>query len=362
MSKQINKKRRVLAGSMDPCVHTLGTEKFAEWLEDLGVSYVAVKLGPAVTIDELLNKIQESHPEIVAISYRLGDLHVDEIVAELIEKAAKRGLESKISGIRYAFGGTRPAANLVRAMTGQRIEPDRFSPAENRHFDLDALAKEYEGKEEFKDFFAIIVDDYVTMEELEQFAKRTPGRKSEKLSWSDGLLERIQQVRERENRPIIRAHIGIAAESLDPTIKGVEELSEAECLEIVSLAPDQPSQAFLAKFVRGDEDPNEHPRGQGGAPITSKEDLLALKEATKRGNFPLSRIYSGTDELGEAAKIFEETINMAFPAVPIFYYNQLDGRGPLSIWDGFVEHFDVMRWWASIGKPLEINDPHQWQL
>jgi len=53
---------------------------------------------------------------------------------------------------------------------------------------------------------------------------------------------------------------------------------------------------------------------------------------------------------------------MAFPAVPIFYYNQLDGRGPLSIWDGFVEHFDVIRWWGSIGKPLEINDPHQWQL
>lgn len=362
MSKQINKKRRVLAGSMEPCVHTLGTEKFAEWLENLGVSYVAVKLGPAVTIDELLNKVQESHPEIVAISYRLGDLHVDEIISELIEKALKHGLDAKETGIRYAFGGTRPAANLVRAMTGQEMMPDRFSPTEDRHFDLEAIAKQCAKKEGFKDFFEIIVDDYVTMEELEQFAKRTPAVKHEKLSWSDELLERIKQVRERENRPILRAHIGIASESLDPTIKGVEELSEAECLEIVSLAPDQSSQAFLAKFVRGDENPNEYPCGQGGAPITSKENLLALKGATKRGNFPLSRIYSGTDELGEVAKIFEETINMAFPAVPIFYYNQLDGRGPLSIWDGFVEHFNVMRWWASIGKPLEINDPHQWQL
>jgi uncharacterized protein (TIGR01319 family) len=340
----------------------LGTEKFAEWLEDLGLSYVAVKLGPAVTIDELLNKVQESHPEVVAISYRLGDLHVDEIITELIEKANKRGLNPKASGIRFAFGGTRPAANLVRAMTGQTMEADRFSPPADRHFDLEAIAKKYEDNKLFKDFFEIIVDDYVTMEELEQFARRVPGKEQEKLSWSDDLLERIKQVRERENRPIIRAHIGIAAESLDPTIKGVEELSDADCLEIVSLAPDQPSQAFLAKFVRGDEDPGEHPRGQGGAPITGKDDLLALKEATRRGNFPLSRIYSGTDELTEAAKIFEDTLNMAFPAVPIFYYNRLDGRGPLSIWDGFVEHFNVMRWWASIGKPLEINDPHQWQL
>ena len=351
-----------MAGSLEPCVHTLGTEKFAEWMEDLGVRYVAVKLGPAVTIEELLNKIQESHPEVVAVSYRLGDLHVDEIVSELVEKALERGLGPKQSGIRYAFGGTRPAANLVRAMTGQRVEPDRFSPIEDRHFDLNMIANEYAKKEGFKDFFEIIVDDYVTMEELEQFAKRTPGKTQEKLTWSDDLLERIRQVRERENRPIIRAHIGIADESLEPTIQGVKELSEAECLEIVSLAPDQSSQAFLAKYVRGDEDPSQHPHGQGGAPITSKKDLLALKEATKCGNFPLSRIYSGTDELTELAKIFEETLHMAFPAVPIFYYNQLDGRGPLSIWDGFVEHFKTMRWWASIGKPLEINDPHQWQL
>jgi len=360
--KEKRRKRRVLAGSMDPCVHTLGTEKFAEWLEDLGVRYVAVKLGPAVTIDELLNKVQESHPEVVAISYRLGDLHVDEIIAELIEKADLRGLLPAKSGIRYAFGGTRPAANLVRAMTGQSVAPDRFSPETDRHFDLAKVAKQYADKPSFQGFFEIVVDDYVTMEELEQFARRIPGKKQEKAAWSDELRERIRQVRDRENRPIIRAHIGIAAESLEPTVEAVRQLSDAECLEIVSLAPDQPSQAFLAKFVRGDEDPAEHPRGQGGAPITSKEDLLALKEATRRGNYPLSRVYSGTDELTELAKIFQETLNMAFPAVPIFYYNQLDGRGPLSIWDGFVEHFKVMKWWASIGKPLEINDPHQWQL
>ena len=66
------KKRRILSGSIEPCVHTLGTERFAEWLEDLGLEYVAVKLGPAVTVDELINKVRESNPEVVAISYRLG--------------------------------------------------------------------------------------------------------------------------------------------------------------------------------------------------------------------------------------------------------------------------------------------------
>jgi len=357
------KKRRVLSGSVDPCVHTLGTERFAEWLEDLGLKYVAIKLGPAVTADELINKIRESNPEVVAISYRLGDFHVDELVSEIVDKAYKYGLDPKSSGIRWCFGATRPAANLVRAMTGKSILQDKFSPPEDRHFDLEKIAEEYKDKEEFHNFFEMIVDDYVTMEELEQFAQKKPWvKKAEEIKWSDELLERIKQVREIEDRPIIRAHIGVASDSIEPTVEGVEKLSKEGALEIVSLAPDQTSQAFLAKFVRGEEDPKKYSRGQGGAPISSKEDLIKLKEATKRGNYPMSRIYSGTDELGELAKIFEETLHMAFPAVPIFFYNRLDGRGPLSILDGFEEHFKVMRWWASIGKPLEINDPHQWQL
>jgi uncharacterized protein (TIGR01319 family) len=356
------KKRRVLNCSIDPCVHTLGVEKFAEWLESKGIGYIAIKLGPAVSIDELIDKIRESKAEVVTFCYRLGDLHVDEIIEELIEKVYKYGLEPEKTGIRYCFGGLRIAANLVRAMTGFPILEDKFSPPEDRHFNLEKLAQEYKDKEKFQGFFELIVDDYVTMEELEYFAQKKVRIAKEKIKWSDDLLKRIKQVRQLENRPILRAHIGAAAETTEPTIEGTRRLSESGALEIVSLAPDQACQAFLAKFVRGEEDPEKYRKGEGGAPIRSKEDLRRLKEATQCGNYPMIRIYSGTDELVELAKIFEETLHMPFPAVPIFFYNRLDGRGPLSILDGINEHFNTMRWWASIDKPLEVNDPHQWQL
>ena len=90
----------------------------------------------------------------------------------------------------------------------------------------------------------------------------------------------------------------------------------------------------MAKFIRGEEDPDRYLAGQGGAPIRTVEDLQRLKAASQRGNYPLTRIYTGTDELVELAKLFEKHLNMAFPAVPIFYYNELDGRGPISIRDG----------------------------
>jgi uncharacterized protein (TIGR01319 family) len=356
-------RRRVLAGSIGDCVHSLGVETFAEWMEDRGEGFMAVKLGPAVPIDDVINKIRESRPEMVAISMRLGDLHVDDLIGEFIQKAAQYRLLPRESGIRYAFGGLRPAANLVRAMTGLPVQEDKFSPPEDRHFDLEEIAENYGDIDAFQGFFSLIVDDFVTMEELEAFAQdETVLEAEQRIRWADALLERIQQVRELESRPIIRAHIGIAADSIEPTVKGVELVADSECLEIVSLAPDQPAQEYLAKFVRGEEDPERHLKGQGGVPIRSKEDLKRLKDATQRGNYPMTRIYSGTDELVELAKLYEGSFRMPFPAVPIFFYNKMDGRGPISIRDSFDEHFEVIRWWAAIDKPVEINDPHQWQL
>ncbi len=356
-------KRRVMVGAIGKCVHNLGVENFADWMQDMNLGYVSVKLGPAVPIREVINKVREARPEVVGVSMRLGDLHVDKLVGEFIEEAAKFGLHPRDSGIRYSFGGLRPAANLVRAMTGIPLEEDRFIRDEERHFDLEKIAEEYRHNEHFQGFFELVVDDFVTMEELDAFAQRRSTMHVRKENpWSDFLVERIRQVRERENRPIIRAHIGIAAGTIEPTVAAIEKLAEAEAFEIVSLAPDQTSQELLAKFIRGEEDPSKYLAGQGGAPIRTVEDLQRLKAASQRGNFPMTRIYTGTDELITLAHLWEDHLNICFPAVPIFFYNELDGRGPISIRDGFDEHFRTIEYWASIGKPLEINDPHQWGL
>src|SRR3990172_2347492 len=358
-----NTKRRVMVGAIGKCVHNLGVENFADWMESKGVGYVVVKLGPAVPIQEVINKIREARPEVVGVSMRLGDLHLDELISEFVEAATQHGLGPRESGIRYSYGGLRPAANLVRAMTGVPVEEDRFIRDSERHYDLNAVAAEYKKRPEFQGFFELIADDFISMEELEQFAfKKLSAREQSKIRWSDSLIERIQQVREHENRPIIRAHIGVAAETVEPTIQAIEKLSDAAAFEIVSLAPDQTSQELLAKFIRGEEDPSKYLAGQGGTPIRTIEDLKRLKVASQRGNFPMMRIYTGTDELVALAQLWEEHLNICFPAVPIFFYNELDGRGPISIRDSFDEHYRTIEYWAKKDKPCEINDPHQWGL
>ena len=79
-SHESKTKRRVMVGAIGKCVHNLGVENFADWMEDQGLGYVTVKLGPAVPIQEVVNKIREARPEVVGVSMRLGDLHVDKLI------------------------------------------------------------------------------------------------------------------------------------------------------------------------------------------------------------------------------------------------------------------------------------------
>ena len=90
--KEQKTKRRVMVGAIGKCVHNLGVENFADWMEDQKVGYISVKLGPAVPIQEVINKIREARPEVVGVSMRLGDLHVDKLITEFVEAATQFGL------------------------------------------------------------------------------------------------------------------------------------------------------------------------------------------------------------------------------------------------------------------------------
>ena len=96
-------KRRVMVGAIGKCVHNLGVENFGDWMQDRNEGFVSVKLGPAVPIDEVINKIREARPEIVGVSMRLGDLHTDKLISDFIKQATLYELHPKDSGIRFAY-------------------------------------------------------------------------------------------------------------------------------------------------------------------------------------------------------------------------------------------------------------------
>jgi hypothetical protein len=74
------------------------------------------------------------------------------------------------------------------------------------------------------------------------------------------------------------------------------------------------------------------------------------------------RTYSGTDDFIRLAELYVETINIAWCAIPLFWFNLMDGRGPLTLEDSIREHQNVMSWYGQRGIPVELNEPHHWGM
>jgi hypothetical protein len=87
-----------------------------------------------------------------------------------------------------------------------------------------------------------------------------------------------------------------------------------------------------------------------------------LYEASRRGNFPLLRAYSGTDDFIRYAEVLTETIHNAWCAIPLFWFNQMDGRGPWDLEGSIREHQKVMTWYGERNIPVELNEPHHWGM
>jgi len=177
--------------------------------------------------------------------------------------------------------------------------------------------------------------------------------KGEKRKPAATLVERIE---EKAPYPLLRHHFGLP--SLEETIAGVARLAEAGVLDVVSLGPDQNAQE---SFFRPEEmDPAQD--GAGGVPIRREEDLAAIYRASRRGNFPLLRCYSGTRDLILWGEMTARTIKNAWGAVPLFWYNRLDGRSNRPLREAIAENQKAMAWYAAQGIPLEVNEAHHWSL
>jgi hypothetical protein len=93
-----------------------------------------------------------------------------------------------------------------------------------------------------------------------------------------------------------------------------------------------------------------------------------LKEASQCGNYPLMRCYSGTADVLSLAKVLNETIANAWCAVPLCWYNELDGRGDRPIKTSMEEAQELIAFhgkngpYGPCGIPVELNEPHHWGL
>ena len=302
----------VLGACIGECVHVGGVIGFLRLAESVG--FRTSFLGPAVSIDRLLDELAVQRPDIAALGYRLTSESADELFVELGRRLEGSGL----GGIRFLFGGTPPVAERARE---SGLFDAVFSGGESRETMIRYLTgrAEERGGEDFP---------------------RT-------------LVERVGRSRPY---PLLRHHLGL--ETVERTVEDAGRIAESGLCDVISIAPDQNAQQY---FFRPDEMPASG-SGAGGVPVRSREDMRALFEATRRGNHPLLRCYAGTRDLLRWAEMSVDTIGQAWGAVPIFWYSELDGRSKRSLGDAIGENLETIGWYAERRIPVEVNDSHQWSL
>ena len=305
--------KTVVAAALGECVHVAGVLNFLRLAEAAG--WHTVFLGPAVPIEEVLATARREKADLVGVSYRLTPETGERLLGEFAEEADQLRRE----GMRFAFGGTPPVAERARAIG---FFERAFDGTEGVEMVLSYLKGQVHAGVSEKDF---------------------PQTAVERLAWKAPL-------------PIIRHHFGLP--TVEATREGIEHIAEAQVLDVISLGTDQDAQANFFHPER--QDPRR--TGAGGVPVRGPEDFRALFAASRRGNYPLLRTYSGTDDFLRLAEMYVHTINNAWCAIPIFWFNQMDRRGPWDLEGSIGEHQRVIAWYGKRGIPVEMNEPHHWGM
>ncbi len=311
--------KTVIGAALGECVHVAGVTRFLHLAEQAG--WRTIFLGPAVPVAQVIatarQLLDSSNPQdeiLVGVSYRLTPETGERLLGEFAEEAA----ELHERGVRFVFGGTPPVAERAARLG----------------------------------FFERIFDGSEMSEEVLAYLRGQPSLQREE----DYPQTTVARIHWKAPYPILRHHFGLP--DLEATRLGIEQIAEARVLDVISLGIDQDAQENFFHPER--QDPRRH--GAGGVPVRSAEDYRALYQASRRGNYPLLRTYSGTNDFIRLAEMYIETIHIAWCAIPLFWFNQMDGRGPWDLEGSIREHQRVMAWYGERDIPVELNEPHHWGM
>ncbi|MDH4179140.1 MAG: cobalamin B12-binding domain-containing protein [Armatimonadota bacterium] len=303
---------KAIAGSLGNCVHVAGVLNFLALAESAG--YETEFLGAAVPVDAFVEAIREHQPDLVGVSYRLTPEVARTLIADLKQRVQQAGLANR----RFVFAGTPPVCAVA----------DEF----------DWFERCFTGHEEPEDTWGYLKGEPAP-HEAEDFG-----------------VTQIARLEKKKPYPLLRHHFGLP--SLEETISGIREIADARVVDVISIGPDQNAQE---SFFRPHEmDPSLD--GAGGVPVRTREDLIRIHDASQTGNFPLLRIYSGTRDLLQWAELATETVHNAWGAIPLCWYNVLDGRSKRTPEESIAENQAAMRWYGERDIPVEVNEAHHWSM
>lgn len=347
--------------------HTLGISVIDEALRESGYSTVIGDGDVAKALSNpsdannssrILRWIHDNDVSVLGLSYRLDPDDAAGVFRKLMYQLEDKNMLQKDGGPvkKICFAGLPDACDRIKRLYGDGVTVfyGDESPMESLEIlGIDPkLASGLFGKHPYdsllEDFGNDVIEsgDFLDVEPVDRSRTKNFGTKKEKA------VDRIADARDRNLPPIVRAHAGPYAPDREDAVREFidwsERLAETGFLDVLSIGTSQLTQSRFGEDWKG------APNG-GGVPINSPEEYAAVWDAARP---MLVRTYAGTKNIRDLAKMYEDAINTAWHALSLWWFSEIDGRGPNTVLENLKEQEETLRYIASTGKPYEANVPH----
>lgn len=349
-------------------VHTLGITSIADLLKDCGYQTIIADTKTCEALDtpedcgngnilqQWINQEEISH---LGVSYRLDPEQGVRMLLSLVRTLRERRLLSQDGGnLRELFFAGLPITcqkvqSVIPEITG--VFHGDESPTETLAIlgiPSTVLPRSlvqgliYDDNRLSFGKSVIAKGDYLAFRPADRSGYRGFG------SERDSVISRCHYAIRRGQPPLFRAHAGPyladRQAAVDLFLEWTRRLASSGYLDVLSIGTSQLTQSAFGEAW------GERPNG-GGVPINSREEFAAVWQAARP---MLVRTYAGTRNIPTLARLYEETINIAWHALSFWWFCRLDGRGPYSLMRNLREHIETLRYIATTGKPFEANVPH----
>lgn len=355
--------RIFIATSLANDPHTEGMHNAAKIAAYDGIE--SVIMPPDLSYEGFYRTIAERKPKYIGLSYRQNEkVAVDELF-KVINFFFNSGLVKPKDDVKIIFAGLPKTIEILKG---------KIHELPLRVYLCTAISNELQKVTDTVDFFDIksnrtgiirkvyeeLVPKGIEMfDQLADEAIKGDDYKCEPpllVPSTNACSDYVARMKESDI-PLLRSHFGIPDVSIQPTVEGIKQLAEAKVLDEISLGSSDLSQRYFGipeKFATLKND--------GGVPYKDEQDLRDLYQASRRGNFPGVKPYCHVSDLVTFVHqcLDAGMLRGAHQAVPLFWFNELDGRGPADVRSSIKEHFDAVKELAKANIPVEMNDPNQW--
>ncbi len=357
-------------GLIHPAIdaHTLGISSVAQLLQDCGYSVVnadahvcsaANQPSHLDNVQIVLNWIRQHGITRLGFSYRLDPVEGAERFGRLLYQLRDRRMLAEQGGPLRGiyFAGLPAACEQVAREHGDLVETfdGDETPAETLHklgVPPARIPSDMGAGVDYDEFRLRFGRDLVKSGKHLQITPPDRSGYPEFGTAQDTVVARITHAQRYGQPPLMRAHVGPYLPDREAAVhlflNWTRELARAGFLDVLSIGTSQLSQSHFG------EDWTGLPNG-GGVPINSPEEFRMVWQAARP---MLVRTYAGTKNIPQLARMYEETIHIAWHALSFWWFCQIDGRGPHSVKQNLEQHIETLRFIAESGKPFEPNIPH----